>query len=170
MNYLSYTNLIFVTIAFFFDIRTYRIPNKLMIAGVLCGAVLQVISKGAAGILCFAGGAMLPLLTLFPLYMFRMIGAGDIKLLSLSGGFLSLAGSLKYMVFALVISGIFATTIIISSGSFIERMNYFTSYITSYLHGDRKTYIRYGNRPENFHLSVPVLICAVLAAGNVLPV
>ena len=170
MNYdtLTFANLIFTTIAFFFDIRSYKIPNRLTACGLLTGAAMQLITKGTAGILCFAGGALLPFLILFPLYRFRMIGAGDIKLLSLSGGFLSPEGSLTYMLYALVISGIFAVILTALSGNLIQRMDYFTSYIKSYAQGDRKPYIKYGDRPENFHLSAPFLICALLAAGRII--
>ena len=63
MRTAAITGLLCVTmIAMLADLKTGKIPNGLIAAGVAMGVCFQVLSERVAGILVFAGGLLLPLL------------------------------------------------------------------------------------------------------------
>ena len=80
------------------DLKTGKVPNGLIVAGVAMGVSYQVLSEGVAGVLVFAGGLLLPLLLMGGLFYFRMAGAGDIKLLCVTGGFLGPADGFRTLI------------------------------------------------------------------------
>ena len=77
------------------DIRSRRIPNALVLAGIVCGLTLQVLAPQGGGLFAFWWGGLgavdallggLAGLALFmPLYLLRAVGAGDVKLLAMVG-------------------------------------------------------------------------------------
>jgi len=94
--------------ALYFDLRYQRIPNKLCFLALLSGMVLQAGFGQWQGLLmaCYAAG--LALLLLLPAYYFRILGAGDVKLMVGVGALLGpqlLLWSLAYgIIFGVVTS------------------------------------------------------------------
>lgn len=93
----SFGLLLLLAVAVRTDLRTRRIPNKLVLLGLLGGAVWHLlgpaghwtfdpVQPGAAGLLGFLLGAVAMLAGFFPLYVLRVTGAGDVKLLAAVGG------------------------------------------------------------------------------------
>jgi len=68
------------------DVRSGRVSNVLVGAGLLAGLLLSATPAGV-GLLSALAGAAIGLLALMPLYLLRMMGAGDVKLLSAVGAF-----------------------------------------------------------------------------------
>jgi prepilin peptidase CpaA len=68
------------------DLRGGRVPNRVVMAGALAATALAF-APGGVGWASALGGAAVGLLALMPLYVFRMMGAGDVKLLSVVGAF-----------------------------------------------------------------------------------
>jgi prepilin peptidase CpaA len=67
------------------DLRTRRIPNALTFPTVALGLVLGGIFFGVDGVRESAQGAGLGLGMLFPLFLLRWMGAGDVKLMAAVG-------------------------------------------------------------------------------------
>ena len=88
--------------ALFFDLRTGKIPNILILFGLLAACVLRTAVFGAEGVLSFLAGAGFPFLILFLLFHLGMMGAGDIKLLMAAGGLLGWPGSLRFFVLSIL--------------------------------------------------------------------
>ena len=84
--------------AVWMDLRTRRIANEWIITAWIAGLVTQLIRYGAAGAGIFLFGMLFPILALYILFYFHMLGAGDIKLLSAVGGFLGVPAILKCMI------------------------------------------------------------------------
>ena len=84
--------------AVWMDLRTRRIANEWIITAWIAGLVTQLIRYGAAGVGIFLFGMLFPILALYILFYFHMLGAGDIKLLSAVGGFLGVPAILKCMI------------------------------------------------------------------------
>jgi prepilin peptidase CpaA len=70
------------------DIKNRRIPNALLLPALVLAVILHSISGGVEGLITTAGGLTLGLAMLFPLYAMGGMGAGDVKLLGVVGGFL----------------------------------------------------------------------------------
>jgi prepilin peptidase CpaA len=75
-----------VAAATVFDIRSRRIPNWLVLAGIVAGFTWNVSSSpGWSGLGRAAAGLGLGFILYFPLYLLRARGAGDVKLLASVG-------------------------------------------------------------------------------------
>jgi prepilin peptidase CpaA len=84
-----------------YDIRTRRIPNWLVVAGLIAGVACSLFSlqgtaigsssfvfDGFGGLSTSLLGAVIGLILLLPLYFLRAMGAGDVKLMAAIGAFL----------------------------------------------------------------------------------
>ncbi len=78
---------VFISCAVVFDVKTFRVPNILNGIGCLAGLLSQITEKGMAGVLGGLAGMLIPVGILFILFAFRIVGAGDIKLLAMIGSF-----------------------------------------------------------------------------------
>jgi prepilin peptidase CpaA len=76
---------ILIATAAVFDIRSRRIPNWLVLAGIVVGLSWNVFSGGLSGLGRSAAGLGLGFALYFPLYLLRARGAGDVKLLAAVG-------------------------------------------------------------------------------------
>ena len=92
------------------DVRSYRIPNWLTGFGLLAGLLLSVwnVPHPMQGLMLAFGGVALGLFALLPLYLIRVLGAGDVKLMAMVGAFLGLPGTLHALAFVLVTGGLVA--------------------------------------------------------------
>jgi prepilin peptidase CpaA len=76
---------ILVATAAVFDIRSRRIPNWLVLSGIIVGVTWNVYTSGWSGLGRSAAGLGLGFALYFPLYLIRARGAGDVKLLAAVG-------------------------------------------------------------------------------------
>ena len=79
------------------DFREMRISNRLIASGLMMGLALRILGEGGAGIVHFLVNISIPVILFILLFQIRAIGAGDIKLFSVVGGFLSIR-QLVYLV------------------------------------------------------------------------
>ncbi len=100
--------------AVIYDIKTYRIPNKLNLVGGLMGLVLGLIAYGFKGFFNSLAGIFVPVVLLFIFYCFGAVGAGDIKLLAMIGSFLS-TDILYVMIFAFIFTSIFGVCVVVKN-------------------------------------------------------
>ena len=114
------------------DLREGRIPNRLIVIGLVCGAVWQFAAAGQAGVVLFVGGCVLPVLLFGGLYYFRMFGAGDIKLLCVLGGFLGPMDGFRCIAVSVFFGGCIALAILIAGGGLRERLGYLAGYLFEY--------------------------------------
>lgn len=72
-----------------FDLKERRIPNQVILVG-LAGAATLAASGGLPTLGATALGLIVTLALFSPIYFFGWLGAGDIKLIALVGGFFGL--------------------------------------------------------------------------------
>lgn len=89
------------------DWRSARLPNLLTLGGLALGLVLSVLPQGI-GIGNAAAGAASMFVLLLPIWMLRLTGAGDVKLLMLVGAFLGLPDIFFALLLTLLAGGLFA--------------------------------------------------------------
>ena len=110
-----------------------------------------------------------PVLLLGILFIFHMIGAGDIKLLCALGGIMGPRTVMECIVYSLLAGAGISLAILISTGGIRRRFLYLYQYMNEfYCTGEIRPYYRKGmSFPENFHFTVPIFLSAVLYAGGV---
>ena len=98
--------------AMVYDLQTYKIPNVLCVIGALAGIVFNIIFYGFSSIKGSLIGIVCPIGILFIFFCLRIIGAGDIKLLSAIGAFMSF-DVVKVIITTFVIAGAYAFVYVI---------------------------------------------------------
>ena len=97
------------------DVKTQRIPNILPAAGMLAGIIYSA-AGGMETLIDGIWGGAIPLMLLAVFFIFRMIGAGDIKLLMTLGIWLGGRKSLKLLLYTFITAAVFALIRIMASG------------------------------------------------------
>lgn len=92
------------------DARSRRIPNKLTMTGTALGLLYSAFVPFwlGHGLLWSLGGCLVALVLLFPLWMMRILGAGDVKLMAMVGSLVGLDAITGAMVASLIAGGIMA--------------------------------------------------------------
>ena len=98
MDNLILTGILFI--ATLFDLKSEKIPNALAIVGLVVGLILHLLSGKPPGLLVFLSSCALVFLSLFPVYMIRGLGAGDIKIFMMLTAYLEL----RQLVFIFIMS------------------------------------------------------------------
>ena len=131
------------------DIQRAKVDNGWLLFCVLVSLFTRIWKMDVSSLGTWICGLLVPILILGILFIFRMLGAGDIKLLSVIG---SMIGPTK----------------ILSSGIVCQRILYLLHYISAYFKtGKREPYYKSGMPLENFHFTVPIFLSALLYAGGV---
>ena len=96
-------------VALITDLRDRRIPNILVLAGLVIGVAGHVWFSGVTGLVLAASGMCVGLLCLLPFYISGGMGAGDVKLMAMCGAFLGPVHVVVAAVAALVVGGVIGT-------------------------------------------------------------
>lgn len=167
MSLQAYFVLLFSLGAMCMDLLKQKVSNVWILCGWCLGLGLGILRGGAGGTVAFLLGAVLPLLLLYPLFYFRMLGAGDIKLFSVLGGFLGWRLILKGIWYSFVIGAVFSIVFLCMCGNWIARIQYFWEYVCAYgKTGAVVPYRKEGMQPEHFHFTIPIVLGMLLYAGG----
>lgn len=98
--------LVFLVLAVYFDIKTYKIPNALTVTGMAAGIIYRLYGLGPPGLFTAATDLIAGMMILFPLYLIRCLGAGDIKLLMVISTFLGWKVTLIVSFYSLMIGAV----------------------------------------------------------------
>lgn len=149
------------------DLFVHKVLNHGILVFVVVGMVYRVWIQGGMGCLGYLRGGMVPLVLLFPLFVFRMLGPGDIKLLSVLGGIMGGEAILKCMMLSFVLGGVLSVAVIALCGNLVERLSYFIEYITQLINTKQiRPYYKAGMQMENIHFCVPILMSVMLYVGG----
>jgi prepilin peptidase CpaA len=107
---------IVVAIAAAFDIRYRRIPNWLVLAGIIAGFAWNSSVSGWSGLGRSAEGLGLGFILYFPLYLIRARGAGDVKLLAAVGAITGPGNVVWIFLLTAVLGGIIALVMLMFRG------------------------------------------------------
>lgn len=150
------------------DIRTGKIPNALILTGYVIGWSYQIADKGILGLLVFSGGAVLPIFLLGIIYYFRMMGAGDIKLLSVLGGIMGLSQIFLCILTAILTGGIISVVLVLKRRNLKKRIWYFFDYFREYKKTKVwKSYRNLNSSKSHFYFTIPILISVILYVGGI---
>ena len=151
----------FLVLAGCFDLRSYKIPNGLIVIGMVIGLTASLYSKGWQGILESVFGIGFPIVLLFVLHQIRVLGAGDIKLFSVIGGMIGPSVWIV-MLNSFLVGGVLVTVHMMCHHSLVNRLKWFWNYLLTCWR--TRQIIPYnsgfdqGNTKNTIHFSIAVLI------------
>ena len=147
---------LFLAIFGLWDLRTRKIPRFATLAALAAGLILR-----REGVLFgFLAGALF-----FPLFLLRMLGAADVKVIAVIAGFLGPARGTRAVAAGLVLGAVWSLFKLIRGGILLRRISYFTAYIRRMITMD--IYEPYYRRErDGEELGIPLASC--LAAGTAL--
>lgn len=121
---------VLLALAVWQDVRSRRIPNRLVYPGALAGLLLHAALPGGTGLfgqpfgglglLSALAGLATGLATLLPMYMLRTMGAGDVKLMAMVGAFLGPQATLGAALLSLLAGGLLALAVALWQGTLIK--------------------------------------------------
>jgi prepilin peptidase CpaA len=124
------------------------------------------------GLAHFTLGALIPAAGGFILFRYRLIGAGDVKLLAAIGGLTGDGTILQFLLVSFVCGGVLSLAIMLSCTDFRERVKVLSHFLMKQSAVGKPVSYRSVSRElsgttAEFHFSVPVLMAAVLYAGGI---
>ncbi|WP_099467368.1 A24 family peptidase [Konateibacter massiliensis] len=167
-------------IALIMDFSTGKVSNKLILAGFLMGFVCTVLFGGenkiaddlssveykAAG---YLAGVVMPVVVLFPVFLTRGLGAGDIKLFAVIGGVIGWQEVLGCIILALVIGAA------LSIGKIIIHRTFFASFLNIAHYVAAVFQSKGGQFPvisreqcSTIHFTLPILISVLCYVGGMI--
>lgn len=166
----SATNIILLCILLWIavqDVRTNRISNRMILIGLSGGLLFQVSTRGGEGVLNFLVLSILPVIILYSLFRISALGAGDIKLFSMIGSFLTVKELCGWMILSFGIGAGLALLILIKNGLFQERIQFFFKYLREAV-VEFPNIKKYGEvspgKKYVMHFTVPMLLGFLLSA------
>jgi prepilin peptidase CpaA len=123
MYLLSTGLLLLLFAAAWHDVRSYRIPNKLVFGGTSIAVIFSVVmppDMGGLGVLDSLAGLAVGLIALLPLYLLRIMGAGDVKLMGMTGAFLGANGAAAALMCVLLSGGVLALGVALYQGNLLR--------------------------------------------------
>lgn len=122
---------IFIILAFYFDVRTQKIPNKLILIFAPIAVVNSLLVGGVTGLLFSVGAMFAGGLIMMLLYIFKAIGAGDVKAFAIIGLITNIEFVLYCMFYTIIAGGIIGILILLFTRTFLSRMVKVLHYIGS---------------------------------------
>ena len=96
-----------LTVAAVIDWRTLRIPNWLTAGGLTFGLIYNTFAAGSwqQGLSGAAAGMVIGMAVFLPVYVLRVLGAGDVKLMGMVGAIVGFPDILQAVLYSLVVGG-----------------------------------------------------------------
>lgn len=135
---LVFQNLLFGTVyvpCILCDLKNYRVPNQWILTGWLTGLLYQFNVGRFGGLSLWFVSVLAPVLILFPLYVFRMLGAGDIKLISVAFGIYGYSAGFHQLVYIGITGAAGALLHMLLKRQLLYRLAYFKNYVRAFYLG-----------------------------------
>lgn len=107
------TLLAVLTMACVTDLRTRRIPNGLVLTGLLAGVSFALIDSGLRGLASAIGGVATGLCIWMPFWLLHMMGGGDVKLFAAGAAWLGPGGAVEAALLAGLCGGVLSLVYIL---------------------------------------------------------
>ena len=155
----------------YFDIREHRIPNRLVLFGVVTGVFLSGREAGNQAVLWgamfFLNRFFVVTALFFLLFLFRMIGAGDIKIIALIYGYLGYGNGFAAVTGGFIIGAFWSQVLMTVKGCTFQRFSYFLTYIRLLIQ-TKKITAYYSSARDGYDSVIPLGFCMFL--GTILTV
>ena len=173
LSYCQSLLLLLLLLAALADLKTDRVPNGFIAAGIVTGLTCSHLS--GPGLFCSAASMLLAFLLMYPLFKIGTLGAGDIKVLIMTGCFLAVREFLTVLAAAFAGGALLSIVKLLAERNGKERMFYLLSYVSDVIRsGHWKLYGENLKQDENvycrnkIHFTIPVLFGAALKIGGLI--
>ena len=124
-----------VTTAAYFDVRWRRVPNWLVALTIALSLGWHAMVDGMAGTWSSVAGLMIGTGVLFPLYLLRGMGAGDVKFFGALGAGITHRHVLTVLVLSILVSGVLAVGQVMRKGMLEPTMARSVDLLSRFLRG-----------------------------------
>lgn len=166
--------LVFILLlASLWDLKKGIVPNVLIAIagsyGFLCSVYYQ-------NFFSHIPGMIFPILLLYPFYKIGTMGAGDMKLFSVIGLYVSFSESMTCMFLAFMISAIYGVILLVLSKEVKERFSYLISYLKDCMQighfryyyvdsfGKKLSFTK--EQETKIHMTIPILLSVLIHLGG----
>lgn len=108
--------------AFYWDTRWNMIPNWLTVSGSAFGVIYHLTFGGWEGFAYSVSGMIVSGVLFLLLYLFRAVGAGDVKLFAAIGAITGMQFTLYVMMYSIVYAGIIGVLILLFTRTFAQQL------------------------------------------------
>jgi len=131
-NWRTGTLFLLLLVAAVIDCRSHRIPNWLVLSGILFGVFYNFYSPPFphAGLLWPLEGFGLGFIVFLPLYLLRVMGAGDVKLMSMVGAFIGPVDMVWAMIYTVIMGGVLSIVLVLARGTGRQLLTNFKTIFT----------------------------------------
>lgn len=151
-----------LVIAAAYDIEFMKIPNWLILLGLMAGSQYLFLCEGGIGLVHFIVKAILPVFILYVLFLMKVLGAGDIKLFSIIAVFLSGRAVLTIVLLSFFYGALISFILMLSSKELLPRLNNFRFYvINSGIERRITEYHTFDSKRSYLHFSIYILLAAL---------
>lgn len=151
------------------DIKKYKIPNLIIAFGIVAGIGITYISYGLGALCVSLFKSLIIMLLLYPFFLIKGLGAGDIKLLMLCPLYVPAFAIWNYIIYTVLFAGLFSALKMAVYDESRKRFLYLLGYAGKCLvTGTVDDYrIEYDDNPavrrrSTIRLSIPALISAIV--------
>lgn len=157
--------ILFSGISMIMDLKWEKVFNFWIYGGWIAGFVLRLVFYEPVDWISVLFGMLIPVLLLFPMFICRMLGTGDIKLLAVLGSVVGGEMVLGILLWTFVIGAGMALPILVFRCKLWDRLCYFWNYLEHVIRFHTfPAYLAPGRRPENIHFTIPIFCSVVLLA------
>ena len=148
------------------DLYKMKVKNSWILCSFFSGIVYCFWQNGLTGLIRFVPGALMPLMLLGWMFYFRMLGAGDIKVLCALGGIMGPAKILWCIWFSFLCGAGISLAVLICYTEIGQRINSLVAYLMEYFRTGSPRPYRRANAPENIHFTVPIFMSVMIYTGG----
>lgn len=160
---------VLLSMAAVWDLWQKRIPNLLIMIGFIQGMGYLLLQRDIALIFHHFLGITFPLIVCIPLYLTKTLGAGDIKLFSMIGCFLSVEETIHCFCLSFFLAGVFSLIFLCQQKKLMKRLRYAGVYLYGCLQERKlKPYYPPGEEGEvmkrnsSISFAVPILLSTLI--------
>lgn len=154
-------------IAVILDFATGKVSNKLILIGLLLGLCLRFYQGGLNQVGNYLLGITVPFLALIVVFLIGGIGAGDIKLFSVIGGFVGAKDVLVCIVAAIFIGAVISIIKILMNKNFFVCFSHIIQFFSGF-YQTQKIQVFKKEKSNTIHFTLPILISVLLSLGGII--
>ena len=113
---------ILLAVAIWTDIQVRKIPNWLILTGLVISFSFQIVA-GSVGLSAWCIGLLIGFCALFPMYLMRAMGAGDVKLMAMVGAFIGPGYAIGAVLATLLSGGVLAIGFALCHGQLAKTLS-----------------------------------------------